>query len=149
MITSSTGIAIIIAAIVIGAILFAACRAKISNNTENIDAVNGVKPEKESDVNPNLLNPDSPYVKIYVRKSGEILLDGKLIKIEDVEKALKSLSQKNGVVLYSRDNPEEFTPHPNAKKVFDLIIKNRLPFQMCINADFSDAIDANGKLIMN
>jgi biopolymer transport protein ExbD len=95
-----------------------------------------------------LPNPDSPYVKVFVSKSGEITLDGKLASMDEVRAAFASLAQKRGVVLYAREAPEEEKPHPNAMQVISLVTQNRLPVRLCVNKDCSDALDANGKLKM-
>lgn len=89
--------------------------------------------------------PDTPYIKVYISKSGEITLDDKATTLEDVGVAFAALAQKNGVVLYTRESPED-EPHPIAKEVTDLVIQNRLPIQMCRNRDCSDALESNGKL---
>jgi len=90
--------------------------------------------------------PDSPYLKIYVSKSGAVLLDGTPTAMGGVRDALAALSRKNGVVLYYRESPEEPEPHPVAKDVINLVIQNRLPIRVCRNSDFSDAVLPNGKL---
>lgn len=88
-----------------------------------------------------------PYIKIYVTKSGEITLDGKPATLDEVKSALAGLVQKNGLVLYTRESPEEFEPHPNGIKVVEMVIENRLPVRLCRNQDFSDAIGPDGKLL--
>ena len=92
---------------------------------------------------------NTPYVKIYVTKSGEITVDDKPATLDEVKSALAALAQKNGVVLYTREAPEEFEPHPNGNKVIELVIENRLPVRLCRNKDFSDAIGPDGKLLDN
>jgi hypothetical protein len=89
---------------------------------------------------------DSPYVKVFVAKSGEITLDGKAASIDELKAAFASLAQKKGVVLYAREAPEEQEPHPNAMQVITLVTENRLPVRLCRTSDCSDALDANGKL---
>lgn len=89
---------------------------------------------------------NSPYVKVFVRKSGEIILNGELISIDALNNELASLAQQNGVVLYTRESPEEPEPPAIAKSVIDLVIKNHLPIRLCMYDDFSDAVDADGKL---
>jgi biopolymer transport protein ExbD len=111
-------------------IFFAGCRR---SSTSNIDKS-------------KLPSPDSPYVKVFVSKSGEITLDGKPASIDEVRDAFASLSQKKGVVLYARESPQEAEPHPNAMQVINLITQNRLPVRLCVNKDCSDALDENGKL---
>ena len=75
---------------------------------------------------------DSPYVKVYVTKSGEIILDGKTATIDELEASLAALAERHGVVLYTREAPEEKEPHPTARKVLDVVVKNRLPIRLCL-----------------
>lgn len=90
-----------------------------------------------------------PYVKVFVSKAGEITLDGKTATLDEVEKTFASLASKKGVVLYARESPEQYDPHPNAIRVIELLTKNSLPIRLCANPDCSDALDANSKLKMN
>ena len=91
---------------------------------------------------------DSPYIKVFVTKSGEITLDGKPTDLEGLKPAFASLAQKKGLVLYARENPEAAHPHPNAMEVIKLVIENKLPVRLCKTNDCSDALDANGKVKM-
>jgi len=89
---------------------------------------------------------DSPFVKVFVTKTGEITVDGKPATINELEVALAALAQKNGVVLYGREAPDEKDPHPMVKNVLNVVIKNRLPIRLCTRNDCSDALTADGKL---
>jgi hypothetical protein len=93
-----------------------------------------------------LATPDSPYVKVYVSKSGEITLNGKATTIDQVECALIALAREYGIVLYSRESPEEYEPHGTAIRVMEIVVQNHLPVRLCVRKDFSDALEANGKL---
>ncbi len=88
---------------------------------------------------------DSPYVKVFVSKSGELTLDGKPTDLEGLKPALASLAQKKGLVLYAREDPEAAEPPPIALEVMKLVVKNKLPVRLCQTKDCSDALDANGK----
>lgn len=90
--------------------------------------------------------PDTPYAKVHVGKSGQVTLDGKDVTLEELDLALGALSQKHGVVLYSREAPHEAQPHPVFGDVIDLVAKNELPIRLCVNSDCSDALTADGKL---
>jgi hypothetical protein len=92
---------------------------------------------------------DSPYVKVYISKAGEITVDGKAATIDEVERSFSDLAKKSGVVLYTRESPEEPGPHPNASKVIALVAQNRLPIRLCIKKDFSDALGPDGKLLVD
>jgi biopolymer transport protein ExbD len=89
---------------------------------------------------------DSPYAKVYVSKSGQVTLDGKIVTLDELDRGLAVLAQKHGVVLYSREAPQENEPHPIFKNVLDIVIKNKLPVRLCVNSDCSDALTADGKL---
>jgi hypothetical protein len=91
---------------------------------------------------------DSPYIKVYVTKAGAITLNGNAATLDEAGKAFAALAQEKGVVLYSREAPSEFEPHPNATKVIDLAIKNRLPIRLCMDKNCLDALDENGKLLV-
>src|ERR1043165_4047103 len=85
----------------------------------------GCRRSQQSGVDKSKLpSPETPYVKVYVSKSGEITLDGKAASIADVESAFASLAQKKGVVLYARESPGEAEPHPNAMRVIHLVTQN-------------------------
>lgn len=113
----------------------------------NNDRRGGVKQTAQEADESRSLMPDSPYVKVYVSKSGVITLDGKTVTLDEMGSAFTTLAGKHGIVLYSRESPGEAEPHPNALKVIDLVIQNSLPLRMCINKDCSDALDSQGKLL--
>ncbi|HEV8367545.1 MAG TPA: hypothetical protein VGQ39_06290 [Pyrinomonadaceae bacterium] len=90
-----------------------------------------------------------PYVKVFVSKSGEINLDGKTATLDEVGKTFAALAPKKGIVLYARESPEQYEPHPNAMRVIELLTQNSLPIRLCANPDCSDALDTTGNLKMN
>ena len=91
--------------------------------------------------------PDSPYLKIFVKKSGEVFLDGNIANMDVLSNILKELSQENGVVLYAREpSTDSEAPAATIKSILDLVAQNRLPIRLCQESDFSDAVDSNGKL---
>jgi hypothetical protein len=92
--------------------------------------------------------PDSPYVKIFVKKSGDVILDGNSTNIDVLKNVLIDLVQKKGVVLYAREPSPESEIPAIAKTVIALVIENKLAIRLCQESDFSDAVDSNGKLRM-
>jgi hypothetical protein len=92
------------------------------------------------------VSPETVYVKVFITKSGQVALDGKSATIDEVATAFNSLAKKRGLVLYARESPEEYEPHPNAMKVIELVTRNSLPIRLCMNKDCSDQFDANGRL---
>ncbi|HEX6733005.1 MAG TPA: hypothetical protein VF074_23490 [Pyrinomonadaceae bacterium] len=111
-------------------ILFAGCSRSPDSNPDELKA----------------LTNDAPYAKVFVSKSGEITLDGKVASLDEVGTAFASLVQKKGVVLYARESPEQYEPHPNAMRVIELVTRNSLPIRLCRMKDCSDELDGNGKL---
>jgi len=111
------------------AIVLAACRS--------------AEPQATSE--PTSPSPDTPYVKIWVSRAGTVELDGKAVELNIVESTLATLAKQNGVVIYGRDAPAE-DPHPNGMKVIQVVIANSLPIRMSTKPDFSDAVEADGKL---
>lgn len=89
---------------------------------------------------------DAPYAKVYVSKSGQVMLDGKNVTLDELDRALRALAQKHGVVLYSREAPQESEPHPVFKNVLEIVVKNELPIRLCVISDCSDALTPDGKL---
>jgi hypothetical protein len=85
-------------------------------------------------------------MKVFIRKSGEVTLDGKQVTLDEVKTAFASLAQRKGLVLYARESPAEYEPHPNAMQVINLVTERGLPIRLCLKSDCSDAFDANGKL---
>ena len=82
---------------------------------------------------------DAPYAQVYVSKSG----------LDELDRAIGALAQNHGVVLYSREAPQENEPHPVFKDVLDIVVKNKLPVRLCVNSDCSDALTPDGKLRIN
>jgi biopolymer transport protein ExbD len=89
---------------------------------------------------------DSPYVKIWVSKTGEVTVDGQPAEVSTIGATLAKLAQKKGVVLYGREAAGE-QPHPKAMEVMNLVIGKRLPIRMSTKPDFSDAVGPDGKLL--
>src|SRR5262245_11912285 len=87
----------------------------------------------------------SPYVKIWVSKTGQVDVNGTPSELSALGLMLAALAQKKGVVLYGRDAAEE-EPHPNAMQVIQLVVANRLPIRMSTKSDFSDAVGPDGRL---
>ena len=88
---------------------------------------------------------DSPYSKIQVTKGGWVTLDGKTVTLDRLDHELAALAQKHGVVLYSREVPQE-EPHPIFKNVLAIVAKNNLPVMLCQTSDCSDMLTFDGKL---
>jgi hypothetical protein len=84
----------------------------------------------------------APVVKIWVARDGAIELNGAPSALPDVERVLASAA--GGTVFYGRDVAAQ-DPHPNAMKVIELVVRNRLPIRMSTKHDFSDVVDTAGR----
>jgi hypothetical protein len=82
-------------------------------------------------------------VKITVRSSGSVLLDGRPITLPDLERRFKALKAADGTVWYHRENATRGGP-PEASAVVRLIIKYKLPIRLSTKPDFSDYVDERG-----
>lgn len=111
-----------------------------------VTALGGCKNQNTAVDKSKIPTADSPYAKIYVSKSGQVTLHGKIVTLDELDLALAALSQKHGVVLYAREAPQEGEPPSIFKNVLDIVIKNKLPVRLCVNSDCSDALTADGKL---
>jgi hypothetical protein len=92
---------------------------------------------------------DTPYLRISVTKAGVVSVNDKESSLPELAAALDELASNHGAVLYYREAPEEFEPHPVAKSVIDLFVQRKLPIRLCRSRDFSDAIGPDGKLKMS
>ena len=91
------------------------------------------------------LPPQRPMTIWVSSKSGDIALDGRPSDLDAVARALDSLAKDRGVVVYGVDAAES-PPHPNAKKVTELIARSGAPVRLSTLRDFSDVIAADGKI---
>jgi hypothetical protein len=89
--------------------------------------------------------PRLPHTTIWISKSGAIELDGRPADVEAVDKALDELSKRRGLVIYGVDASED-EPHPNAKKVIELLARQGLSVRLSVRRDFSDVVGADGRI---
>src|SRR5207302_3099052 len=82
-------------------------------------------------------------VKIRVLSAGVVLLDGRPIDPDRLEKALEDAKEKNGAVAYySEATPAG--PSAQAATTMSLIIKHKLPIRLSRTPDFADRPSAGG-----
>lgn len=79
-------------------------------------------------------------VKVKVTAGGEITADGQPVTLEQLTTKFVELRKTNGAVWYYREDPAG-EPHPNAMKVIELVVENKLPVKLSAEPDFSDAVD--------
>jgi hypothetical protein len=85
----------------------------------------------------------SKILKVKVTASGDITADGQPITLEQLAAKLSELKKAGGGVWYYRENARD-EPHPNAVKVIELVIHNKLPVRLSAKSDFADAVDDKG-----
>lgn len=87
-----------------------------------------------------------PVLKIAVMSDGSISVDGHSSTIELVRESLKGLAEKKGSVLYYREGGEG-DASPQAIKIIEAIVENRLPVRLSSKPDYSDVVGPDGKPI--
>jgi len=85
-----------------------------------------------------------PILKVAVMADGRITLDGLPATIDTVRTSFKRLAEQGGVVWYYREDAGKNAP-PEAKGILQAIVENRLPIRLSSRPDYSDAIGADGK----
>jgi hypothetical protein len=78
----------------------------------------------------------SKILKITVKSSGTLLLDGNPITVEALETPLQVGARHGAVVHYYSENR---TATPLSKRVLDAVVRHRLQIYMASRPDFSDA----------
>ena len=82
-------------------------------------------------------------LKISILQSGKVLVNSNESSLQDIEKRLLEIKDKNGVVWYYRENPQE-EPTDIAMKIIELVVKYKVPISFSSKPDFSDTIDEHG-----
>jgi hypothetical protein len=80
--------------------------------------------------------------------NGSIMAGGSPATIDSLRVSLKRLAEQKGVVWYYREAGQADAP-PESAEVMKLVIQNRLPIRLSSRADFSDAIDPDGRQIID
>lgn len=86
----------------------------------------------------------SIVLKIVIHADGSILVDGARTNLPEVPAKLVSLTERKGVVWFSRANPEG-EPPPNSMEVLKMIMDARRPIQLFTKEDFSETVGPDGK----
>jgi hypothetical protein len=87
------------------------------------------------------------HLKVWVFRNGAIELDGQRVSLERLDTDLGELARQKGVLLYGRDDADK-DPHPIAKRVMELVVKHHLPIGLSTKRDFSDVVDAEGRMAL-
>jgi len=85
----------------------------------------------------------SPILKVSVRVTGAVLLDGEPISLDGLGTKLEGLKADRPVVWYHREAAEG-EPPPEAMQVMKLVVDKQLPISLSSKADFSDYVDRKG-----
>jgi hypothetical protein len=85
----------------------------------------------------------SPILKVSVKVSGAVLLDGEPVSLEGLGAKLESLKADRPVVWYHREAAEG-EPPAEAMQVMKLVVDKQLPISLSSKADFSDYVDRKG-----
>ncbi|HYL39216.1 MAG TPA: hypothetical protein VEV17_25075 [Bryobacteraceae bacterium] len=82
-------------------------------------------------------------LRVSVLASGEILLDGRPVDLQQLDQALEAAKGEKRTVWYYREAPGKDAP-ARAMEVIQLVVKHKLPISISSKPDFSDYVDAKG-----
>ncbi len=82
-------------------------------------------------------------LKVSVLASGTVLLDGRPVQFEELQKALENAKLDESIVWYYRELAAK-PPPAEAMKVLNLVVQNKLRVSLSSKPDFSDYVDAKG-----
>jgi len=82
-------------------------------------------------------------LKLSALASGVVLLDGKPIELQELDRVLSEADKQRTAVWYYREGGTKDAP-PHAMAVIQLVVKHKLRVSISSNPDFSDYIDGKG-----
>ena len=82
-------------------------------------------------------------LRVSVLASGTVLLDGRPVTFSELEPAFAAAKHHGAPVLYYRESGA-LEPPPEAQKVLQLIVANKLAISLSSRPDFSDWVDQQG-----
>lgn len=91
-------------------------------------------------------NSGAPVLKVAVSADGRLTVDGSTATIQSLQTSLRSLREREGLVLYYREAGQQ-EPPPIAMDVMKAVAAARLPVQLSSRPDYSDYIDERGQPI--
>ena len=86
-----------------------------------------------------------PTLKISISPSGEITADGKATTLEALVPRFCDLAAKQGIIWYYSGASKGAQPHPNAFKVLNAILEQKLLVRDSSKPDFSDVVLVAGR----
>ena len=93
----------------------------------------------------HLMAESRPTLKISISPSGEITADGKTTTLEALAPRFRDLAAKQGIIWYYSGGSKEAEPHPNALKVLEAILEQKLLVRESSKPDFSDVVLVAGR----
>jgi hypothetical protein len=84
---------------------------------------------------------------VSVTAHGAVKVDGILVSQADLDQTLSRLKPSVRLVFYYRENSQIEPGSDDSQKIrriFDTVMKLRLPISLSSKADFSDSVDENG-----
>jgi hypothetical protein len=85
------------------------------------------------------------FARVKVSANGGVTFDEKSVTQEELEHALDRLKERNGAVLYYRENPGGVAPD-STMKPFRAILAAGLPVSLSTDPNFADYVDPQGNV---
>ncbi len=82
-------------------------------------------------------------LKVAVFVDGKTTADGEPVDLDVLARKMEIAKKVNATVLYYREASDK-EPHPNAIKVMELVVQNKLPISLSTKADYSDVVGPDG-----
>jgi hypothetical protein len=92
-----------------------------------------------------LMAESRPTLKISISRGGEITADGKATTLEALVPRFRDLAAKQGIIWYYSGASKEAQPPPNALKVLNAILEQKLLVRDSSKPDFSDVVLVAGR----
>jgi len=90
--------------------------------------------------------PGAPVLKVAIFSDGRLTVDGESVTFDEFRVALRSLSEKGGVVWYYREAGQQ-EPPAIVLDVMKAILETGCPSRFSSRPDYSDSIGRDGKPI--
>lgn len=93
----------------------------------------------------NVLDELVTFARVKVSAGGGVTFDEKSVTQEELEKALDRLKERNGAVLYYRENPTGVAPD-SSMQAFRAILAAGVPVSLSTDPNFADYVDPQGNI---
>jgi hypothetical protein len=115
----------------LGAIALAALALLGCSQTDSTSSPKKVAVQKQS------------KLEVKALADGTISVNGTGVDLHQLAQQFLLLKEAGGIVWYYRESAEA-EPHPNAMRVMELVVKNKLPITFYTKPDFSDVVGPDG-----